>query len=113
MTQHTHDGPGAGAHGDDAPRTHADHSARADLPIEGMSCASCAARIERYSRAAMPRAASRSGARTSNTLTRFMIGSGIARASFAVATQITWLASTGTSANSSVNWPAVSCSSRL
>jgi len=47
MTQHTHDGPGAGAHGDDAPRTHADHSARADLPIEGMSCASCAARIEK------------------------------------------------------------------
>ncbi|MFO0833747.1 MAG: heavy metal-associated domain-containing protein [Phycisphaerales bacterium] len=47
MMQHTHGEPGAGAHWDDARRTHADHSARADLPDEGMSCASCAARIEK------------------------------------------------------------------
>ena len=53
-------------------------------------------------RSAIARAASRSGADTSNTFMRFRIGSGMARSSFAVATQITWLASIATSANSSV-----------
>jgi Cu+-exporting ATPase len=47
MAQHEHDGPRAGAHGEDAPHTPPAHSARADLPIEGMTCASCAARIEK------------------------------------------------------------------
>ena len=37
----------------------------------------------------------------------------MARASLSVATQITWLASTATSANSSMKALAVSCSSRL
>jgi hypothetical protein len=37
------------------------------------------------------------------------MGSGIARSSFAVATQITWLASIAISANSSVKLCAVSC----
>jgi hypothetical protein len=63
---------------------------------------------------AQPRVqAQRNGAPTSKTLTRLRIGSGIARSSLAVAIQITWLASIGTSANSSVKSAAVSCSSRL
>jgi Cu+-exporting ATPase len=47
MTMHHHDGPGAEAHGPDTSPTQATHTARADLPIEGMTCASCANRIER------------------------------------------------------------------
>ncbi len=47
MSSHKHDGPGAGAHGNDVARTDPAHTARADLPIEGMTCASCANRIEK------------------------------------------------------------------
>ncbi|MBK9187688.1 MAG: copper-translocating P-type ATPase [Phycisphaerales bacterium] len=47
MTMHHHDGPGAEAHGPDASPTQATRTVRADLPIEGMTCASCANRIER------------------------------------------------------------------
>mgnify|MGYP000908349079 CR=1 FL=1 len=47
MTMHHHDGPGAEAHGPDTSPTQAARTARADLPIEGMTCASCASRIER------------------------------------------------------------------
>ena len=52
------------------------------------------------------------GGSTSNTFIRFRMGSGMPRGSLAVVIQTTWLASIGTSANSSTKAPAVSCSSR-
>ena len=58
-------------------------------------------------------AASASGACTSNTFMRLRMGSGMLRSSLAVVTQMTWLASMDTSANSSTKLWAVSCSSRL
>ncbi len=90
---------------------------RSSTASEGVSSKrwpqSCSPRRLRYRRSAIVRAASASGACTSNTFMRLRMGSGIARSSLAVATQMSWLASIATSANSSVKAPAVSCSSRL
>jgi hypothetical protein len=59
----------------------------ADLPVQPQRDGACGVAV---------------GACTSKTFMRFRMGSGMQRSSLAVATQITWLASMGTSANSSV-----------